>query len=240
MRLGDATWNDIEQLIGKPPAADGTLAPVVLVPVGSTEQHGPHLPLATDTLIAEELVARAVHRTDGLLVGPTLPVTAAGEHAGFPGTLSVGAAVTARVLLELGRSADWAAGIVFVNGHGGNSPAVARAVDALSEEGRAALAWWPRWPRRDDGPRDLHAGRVETSMMLAIDPGLVRLELAVAGVDASIEELRERGVRAVSPTGVLGDPAGATGTEGESLINRFVDDLVHAIERWRPAQTPAG
>jgi creatinine amidohydrolase len=107
----------------------------------------------------------------------------------------------------------------------------------LTEEGRDALSWWPRWPRRGEGRLDLHAGRIETSMMLAIDPGLVRLELAVAGVDASIEELRERGVRAVSPTGVLGDPSGATGAEGESLISAFVDDLVHAIERWRPAET---
>ncbi len=234
MRLGDATWDEIEQLIERSPSVDGTLAPILLVPVGSTEQHGPHLPLATDTLIAEEFVARAVHHTDGLLIGPTIAVGAAGEHAGFPGTLSLGTPVTARVLLELGRSADWAAGVVFVNGHGGNHPAVRRAVEVLTEEGRTALTWWPRWPQRADGPRDLHAGRVETSMMLAIDPGLVRLELARPGVDAAVDDLRRHGVRAVSPSGVLGDPNGATGTEGESLINDFVADLVHAIERWRP------
>jgi mycofactocin system creatininase family protein len=234
VRLGDATWSDIERLIAGSPSPDGTLAPILIVPVGSTEQHGPHLPLATDTLIAEEIVARAVHRTDGLLIGPTIAVSAAGEHAGFPGTLSIGTPVTARVLLEIGRSADWAVGIVFVNGHGGNHPAVARAVEVLTEERRRALSWWPAWPQSEDGPRDLHAARVETAMMLAIDPGLVRLELARPGVDASIEALRERGVRAVSPTGVLGDPSGATGAEGERLINGFVADLVHAIERWRP------
>lgn len=234
MRLGDATWSDIERLIAGSPSPDGTLAPILLVPVGSTEQHGPHLPLATDTLIAEELVARAVHHTDGLLIGPTIAVSAAGEHAGFPGTLSLGTPVTARVLLELGRSADWAAGIVFVNGHGGNHSAATRAVEVLNEEGRTALCWWPRWPQPDDGPPDLHAARVETALMLAIDPGLVRLELARPGEEATLEELRERGVRAVSPSGVLGDPTGATGADGEILINRFVDDLVHAIERWRP------
>lgn len=234
MRLGDATWNDIERLIAGSPSPDGTLAPILLVPVGSTEQHGPHLPLATDTLIAEEIVARAVHRTDGLLIGPTIAVSAAGEHAGFPGTLSIGTPVTARVLLEIGRSADWAAGIVFVNGHGGNHPAVARAVEVLTDERRTALAWWPPWPQPAEGPPDLHAARVETAMMLAIDPGLVRLELARPGADATIESLRERGVRAVSPTGVLGDPTGATGAEGERLIDRFVAELVHAIERWRP------
>ena len=100
---------------------------------------------------------------------------------------------------------------------------------------RRALAWWPSWPtRRDGGPADLHAGRIETSMMLAIDPGLVRLELAEAGADASVDDLRTRGVRAVSPNGVLGDPEGASGGEGERFINAFVEDLVHQIERWRP------
>lgn len=214
---------------------DQAPAPIVLVPIGSTEQHGPHLPIATDTIIAEELAGRAVHRTDGLMVGPTLSVTASGEHAGFPGTLSVGNEVMASMVVELVRSADWAAGVVLVNGHGGNHAAVRSAVDTLTEEGRQTLAWWPTWPqRRDGGPVDLHAGRIETSMMLAIDPGLVRLELAVAGPHASIDDLRSRGVRSVSPTGVLGDPEGASGGEGERFIAAFVDDLIHQIERWRP------
>lgn len=242
MRLGDATWRDIDLVTTTARrAADGTLAPVLLVPIGSTEQHGPHLPLATDTLIAEEIAGRAVHRTDGLMVGPTIPVSASGEHVDFPGTLSLGTAATTMLLVELVRSADWAAGVVLVNGHGGNHEAVSAAVATLTDEGRAALAWWPSWPRRrDGGPADLHAGRIETSMMLAIDPGLVRLELAVAGADASIEDLRTNGVRALSPNGVLGDPDGASGSEGERFITAFVEDLVHQIERWRPIDTSSG
>ncbi len=234
MRLGDATWNDIQGAIGRR-SDDGTLSPILLLPIGSTEQHGPHLPLATDTLIAEEIAGRAVHRTDGLMIGPTISVSASGEHADFPGTLSIGAATTTAVLVELVRSADWAAGVVLVNGHGGNHTAVADAVTTLTNEGRTVLGWWPSWPRRrDGGPADLHAGRIETSMMLAIDPGLVRLELAVAGADSSIEELRTNGVRAISANGVLGDPHGASGGEGETFITAFVEDLVHQIERWRP------
>lgn len=235
MRLSDATWNEVQTLVDAPVTADGTRSPIIVIPVGSTEQHGPHLPMATDTIIAEELVGRAVHRTDGLLVGPTLSVTASGEHAGFPGTLSIGAAVMGQVVLELGRSADWAAGIVLVNGHGGNHASVTQAVATLQSEGRRVLSWWPKWPQRaDGGPADLHAGRIETSLMLAIDPGLVHLELAGAGVDASIDDLRAHGVRAVSPTGVLGDPSGASGGEGERFIDMFVTDLLHAIEVWRP------
>jgi creatinine amidohydrolase len=242
MRLGDATWRDIERAATTARrSADGTLSPVLLIPVGSTEQHGPHLPLATDTLIAEEIAGRAVHHTDGLMVGPTIPVSASGEHGDFPGTLSLGTATTTMVIVELVRSADWAAGVVLVNGHGGNHEAVSAAVATLTAEGRAALAWWPSWPRRrDGGPADLHAGRIETSMMLAIDPGLVRLELAVAGADAAVEDLRANGVRAISPNGVLGDPDGASGSEGERFITAFVEDLVHQIERWRPIDTSSG
>ena len=242
MRLGDATWTDVAGVTTR--SADGTLAPVLLIPVGSTEQHGPHLPMNTDTLVAEELAARALHHTDGLLVGPTVSVTASGEHQGFPGTLSIGTATTTAVLVELVRSADWAAAVVLVNGHGGNHAAVTDAVDRLTAEGRNVLAWWPSWPRRrDGGPADLHAGRIETSLMLAIDPGLVRLERATPGPDTTVEELRRRGVKATSPSGVLGDPAGASGGEGERFIAAFVDDLVHQIERWRPIDvdpTPDG
>jgi mycofactocin precursor peptide peptidase len=239
MRLGDATWPEVDGIARRRPD-ERAPAPIVLVPVGSTEQHGPHLPLATDTIIAEELAGRAVHHTDGLMIGPTISVSASGEHADFPGTLSIGSQVMTSVIVELVRSADWAAGVVLVNGHGGNHEAIAEAVSTVNGEGRRALAWWPKWPRRrDGGPADLHAGRIETSMMLAIDPGLVRLELAAAGADASIDDLRTRGVRAVSSNGVLGDPEGASGREGERFITAFVEDLVHQIERWRPLDPDA-
>jgi mycofactocin precursor peptide peptidase len=239
VRLGDATWPDIERVIAaEAHGADGSVSPLLLLPVGSTEQHGPHLPLATDTLIAEEIAGRAVHLTDGLVIGPTISISASGEHAGFPGTLSIGNAAMTAVVVELVRSAEWAAGVVLVNGHGGNHAAVTRAVEILTTEGRTVLAWWPRWPlRRDGGPADLHAGRIETSLMLAIDPGLVRLELAVAGADTTVAELRANGVRATSPNGVLGDPDGASGGEGEQFITAFVEDLVHQIEKWRPLVT---
>ncbi len=239
MRLGEATWNEVDAATRLMADDDGTLSPIILIPVGSTEQHGPHLPLNTDTLVAEEVAGRALQRTTGLIIGPTISVTASGEHAGFAGTLSIGTDVMAQVAIELGRSADWAAGVVFVNGHGGNHEALTRAVGLLTDEGRSVMSWWPKWRRRTDGgPPDLHAGRIETSLMLAIDPGLVRFELATDGPDLSLDELLPRlrtdGVRGVSPSGVLGDPEGASGAEGERFINDFVDDLVLTIEQWRP------
>ncbi len=246
MRLGEATWNEVDDATRLMADDDGTLSPIILIPVGSTEQHGPHLPLNTDTLIAEEIARRALTHTTGLMVGPTLAITASGEHADFAGTLSIGIEVMTQVAIELGRSADWAAGVVFVNGHGGNHEALTDAVELLTSEGRNVESWWPKWRRRTDGgPPDLHAGRIETSLMLAIDPGLVRLELATAGPDIKLDDLlpalRSNGVRPVSPTGVLGDPRGASGAEGERFINDFVDDLVMTIERWRPVDpTPVG
>lgn len=244
MKLGEATWREVHTSTRRhDPGPDGRSTPgdgigrppVVVIPVGSTEQHGPHLPLATDTLVAEELAGRAIRRTEGLMLGPSLTITASGEHAGFAGTLSIGTAAMTDVIIELVRSASWAEGVVLVNGHGGNYTAVTQAVETLTAERRRALAWWPKWPKRTDGgPADLHAGRIETSLMLAIDPGLVRLQLAEPGPHTDIAELRARGVRAVSPSGVLGDPSGASGSEGERFIQRFVDDLVAAIERWRP------
>ncbi|MEL6892022.1 MAG: mycofactocin biosynthesis peptidyl-dipeptidase MftE [Actinomycetota bacterium] len=239
MRLGEATWVEVDEAARTMADEDGTLAPIVLIPVGSTEQHGPHLPLNTDTLVAEEIAGRALHQTTGLLIGPTIAVTASGEHAGFAGTLSIGSEAMTAVATELGRSADWAAGVVFVNGHGGNHAALSAAVGRLQHEGRQVISWSPRWPRRSDGgPPDLHAGRIETSLMLAIDPGLVRLELAAAGPDTPLDELvptlRSAGVHAASGSGVLGDPEGASGAEGEQFLADFVRDLVYEIERWRP------
>jgi len=219
MQLPEVTWPDVGGRV------------VLCVPVGSCEQHGPHLPLATDTIIAEALAAGLAARRPGTLVGPSLTVTASGEHAGFPGTLSIGTDATAQVVVELARSADWAAGVVLVNGHGGNRDAVERATAVLAGEGRRILPWWPRIPGGD-----AHAGRTETSLLLALRPDLVHLDRAAPGETAPLPSLatrlRTEGVRAVAPTGVLGDPTGASAVEGTTLLRRLVDDLTDAVSDW--------
>jgi creatinine amidohydrolase len=221
--LTDATWSDLEQR-GVPP--------VVVVPIGSCEQHGPHLPLGTDTLIARELSNRLASREPDLLVAPTLAITSSGEHRGFPGTLSIGADATELMLVELVRSADWSAGVVLVNGHGGNRVPVDRAAERLHAEGRRVLAWWPR---ADGG--DAHAGHTETSLMLALNPSLVRLDRAETGRTEPVGELTadlvRSGVRAVSPNGVLGDPTRASPRVGMALLERWSDELLEAVRRWR-------
>ncbi len=224
-RLGDVTWTDLWNLAPRP---------IIAVPVGSCEQHGPHLPLDTDTRIAVALAEGLVSSFEpgDVLIGPTMAATSSGEHAGFPGTLSIGAALVEQTIVELVRSADWSAGVVLVNGHAGNARPVQRAVNKLLGEGRRVLAWWPHIRNGD-----AHAGESETSMMLALAPSLVRMSRAEAGrpepiVDL-IEELRSNGVRAVSPNGVLGDPRSATGNHGKALLTRLIIDLVAAVDEWR-------
>lgn len=221
-RLATWVWPDVEAR-----AADR----VLLVPLGSTEQHGPHLPLDTDTRIAVTIAERvAAQLPERVVVAPALGYGASGEHADFPGTLSIGHAALTTVLVELGRSADAFDRVLFVNGHGGNVDALRDAVDALRAEGRAVDAW--SWSIPD---ADAHAGRTETSLLLAISPDTVRLDAAHPGrtepVADLMDDLRSRGVRAVSPNGVLGDPTGATAEDGERMLAVLVDGLLARLAR---------
>ncbi len=222
MALGALTW---------PEVAGRAEAPLVLVPVGSCEQHGPHLPLDTDTRIAVAVAAAAAAQL-GAVVAPAVAIGASGEHAGFAGTLSIGQDALTTVVVELGRSADAFAGLVLVNGHGGNGAALDRAVERLVHEGRRVLLWHAHVPGGD-----AHAGRTETSLLLAIAPGVVRLDRAAAGATGAIETLlpalRAGGLAAVSPNGVLGDPAGASLAEGGALLAGLVERLVGAVTAWR-------
>jgi creatinine amidohydrolase len=226
--LGRLAWPAVGAL---PPAT------VLAVPVGSTEQHGPHLPLATDTQVAVALADALARRRSDVVVAPALPYGSSGEHAGFAGTLSIGQAALELVLVELVRSADRFAGVVLVNGHGGNHEPLGRAEDRLRAEGRRVLAWSPRpGPGPGAAATDAHAGRTETSVMLAIDPASVRLADAAPGNRRPLPELlpamRDGGVAAVTANGVLGDPAGASAAEGAAIVEAMLDDLCAAVDRW--------
>lgn len=203
---------------------------ILLVPVGSVEQHGPHLPLDTDTQIAVALCVRAgAQRPGRVVVAPPVAFGASGEHADFPGTLSIGTEALQWVLVELGRSADAFAAVVFVNGHGGNNAALRAATVTLRSEGRDVQAW--SWSIPD---ADAHAGRTETSLMLAIDPAAVDLAVSEPGCTAPLDEifddLLRHGVQAVSANGILGDPTGANAAEGEAHLAQVVAALVGVLD----------
>jgi creatinine amidohydrolase len=217
--LAGATWPDID--------AD---APALAVPIGSVEQHGPHLPLDTDTRIAVA-VARSL---PGMTVAPAIAYGASGEHEGFAGTVSLGASALEAVVVEYGRSAcRWSPRVLLVNGHGGNAPTLAKAVALLRYEGRD-VAWLPCAVPGADA----HAGRTETSLLLHLSPGDVRMDLARPGVTQPIGELMDRlragGIASVSANGVLGDPIGASAAEGERMFEQMLARSVAAVLRWQP------
>ncbi|KAB1650527.1 mycofactocin biosynthesis peptidyl-dipeptidase MftE [Pseudoclavibacter endophyticus] len=217
---------------------------ILVVPLGSTEQHGPHLPLDTDTVIATAVAERLVERFrasgDDAVLAPAIAFAASGEHAAFAGTVSIGAEALAVVLIELARSASaWAGRIIIVNAHGGNVPTLRRIMPTLEDESRR-VTWVACEPPPASAPAvvgeragrvasDLHAGRTETSLMLHLAPARVRLDAAEAGVTAPLGELLPAmlrgGVAMVSPNGVIGDPRGASADEGRMLFEAMVDEV---------------
>jgi mycofactocin precursor peptide peptidase len=215
-----------------PEAAAFTAAgSLLVVPVASTEQHGPHLPLSTDTDLAIWLCAALGSFRSDVLIAPALPYGSSGEHEGFAGTLSIGQEALETVLVELCRSALLTFdGVVLVCTHGGNAEPLRRAQRRLSLESDRVLTWLPRW----EG--DAHAGRTETSVQLALNPASVRLGEAEAGDTRQLADIlpavRATSVKAVSRNGVLGDPTGATGAEGRRLLGGLLADLVETVSSW--------
>ena len=195
-----------------------TGAGLVLVPVGSIEQHGPHLPLDTDTVIAEAVARGVAAELPGTWVAPAISYGSSGEHQSFPGTSSVGTEALAHLAVELVRSMrTWADRVVLVNAHGGN-------VSALNASDEV------EWVPCATESVDLHAGLTETSLMLHLRPESVRLDRAAAGNTEPLGEILPAmvagGVAAVSPNGVLGDPAGASAVEGERVLKAMVVDVL--------------
>jgi mycofactocin precursor peptide peptidase len=225
--LGALTWPEVAEL------GDTT---VLVVPVGSTEQHGPHLPLSTDTDIAVELARRLASEREDVVVAPPVSYGSSGEHAGFPGTLSIGQEALELLLVELGRSSDFFAGVVFLSAHGGNTEAVARATRKLASEGRNVKSWQPALPVSADGEGDAHAGRVETSVTLALSPTSVRTAKVEKGTTAPLRQLMPAlqtvGVAAVSANGVLGDPSGASAEYGTVVLDRWAAQIIESLDGW--------
>ncbi|WP_432278646.1 mycofactocin biosynthesis peptidyl-dipeptidase MftE [Nocardia carnea] len=225
MMVADLTWPEAGDL--------GNSGALLAVPVGSTEQHGPHLPVSTDTDLAVALCIGLAERRPAVLVAPPVAYGASGEHSGFPGTLSIGQMALELLIVELCRSATATfERIVLVNGHGGNVEPLRRAVALLRSESRDIRLFLPR------SAGDAHAGRTETGLQLHLSPGRVHTERARPGDTRPLAEvlpqLRAGGVKAVSANGVLGDPTGATAAEGERLLGELVTQLFDQVRQWWP------
>lgn len=226
MWLAQLTW---------PAVAERAEAGAILaVPLGSTEQHGPHLPLSTDADVAVALCEHLAAARGDVLIAPLVPYGSSGEHDGFAGTLSIGQAATEALVLELGRSATRTfRHVLFVSAHGGNAEPVSRAAARLRSGARDISVFHP------SGYTDPHAGHDETAIQLALHPASVDMTRAVAGnsepLTALMPRLRAGGVRAVSPSGILGDPTAATAADGAQLLAQLGAALVRHVAAWHPA-----
>ncbi|MGD8195228.1 creatininase family protein [Herbiconiux sp. P18] len=237
-------------------AAVAAAGGVAVQPIGAVEQHGPHLPVTTDAIVAEAVAREAVAKLPASVPAWLLPVLSLGlspEHVGRPGTVSLSTSTLLMVCLDLGRAVK-ASGIdtlVFVNAHGGN-PDLLRVVcrDIRVDSGvRAYLVHAPELPlpgslteRMPHPELDVHAGFYETSVMLALEPGAVRLSEAVADGFAIAPELDRRrhvslfgGVSLpwftddLSASGVIGDPTGANAEWGRAALDVQTTALAEAI-----------
>ena len=207
--------------------------PIVLLALGSWEQHGAHLPFDTDTVIIESVVDAAIRSVDPentqFSVVPTIGVTASDEHNGFAGTLSIGTNALSDAVVSIARSASWARGICIVNGHGGNSDALKLVHSALDYENIRHSIW--SLPYYEGA--DMHAGHTETSLMLPLAPDTVRMDLAEVGAvgdsEMLIERMRAGGIKEVSSNGVVGDPTNATAAHGATMLSFYADHLTKLL-----------
>jgi len=241
-RLADMTWPEVA-------AAVAAGATTVILPLGATEQHGPHLPLGTDTIRAVALADRVAARLPMALIAPALPVGCSDEHAGFPGLLSLDAVTLAGVIVDCARRmVAWGVRrLVVLSGHGGNATALALAAERMRHELPTLALWLPTAMRELDAvivavaaseaitPAQIgsHAGDGETSEMLALSPALVRREAAEVGYcgefAAILPTLRTLGLQAVTPNGVLGDPTVADAARGARYLDAYATALVEDL-----------
>ncbi|GGM69467.1 creatinine amidohydrolase [Halarchaeum rubridurum] len=228
MRLADATWTD----------ADATAVDVVLLPVGSTEQHGPHAPLGTDAFTAETVAERAADAYDGTaVVAPTVSVGVSEEHRQFTGTLWVSPDTFRSYVRETVQSLahhGWT-DVVVVNGHGGNVPALGEVCAAISRHDDAYAVPFTWFDAVGEHASDMgHAGPLETAFLRHVDPDAVREDR----IDDAREGASERWGEWVSHTNLAHDSAafsenGVVGDPGEDSADRGAKLLSLAVEALR-------
>jgi len=243
--LGELTWVEAKQRFSE--------IDVALLPVGSTEQHGPHLPLDTDAFDAEYL-ARAVANAMSQPKPIVLPVVAYGvsyHHMGFSGTISLSNETLTRLVYEIGMSVarHGIRKLVIINGHGGNGPALQNAAQMINRDARIFVCVDTGETSDVDVKKiietqnDAHAGEMETSTALAARPELVYMKRAKKSVprfssrylnfstSRSVEWYTQ--TEKISRSGVLGDPTKATAEKGEKLWRIMVEHLTHFVDDLR-------
>ncbi|MEM1275489.1 MAG: creatininase family protein [Pseudomonadota bacterium] len=229
-------------------------ATVALLPVGAIEQHGPHLPLSTDAVIAEEIARQGAEASSAdVLVLPTQTIGKSTEHLAYPGTLTLETKTLLDLWTEIGVSVARAGvrKIVFLNAHGGQ-PQVMQIVARELRVREAMLAvsanWWDcGYPEgvipAEEAAHGIHGGQSETSLMLHFRPDLVRMDQAedfrprTYDVHADNRLLRLTGAPAaawmaqdIHQAGVAGNAAAATAEIGAEIANVAIQGLATLLE----------
>lgn len=246
-------WADVAhpELAGLGRRADGT-HDVGLVPVGAVEQHGPHLPTSTDTVVATGICDAAAQRC-GAVVLPAIGVGCSYGHGTvLPGTLSLSPELLAGVVRSY---AEWAAysglrRLLLVNAHLGNTAALGVATDALRlyrpDLRIGVVSWFDITPSvhsecTSDGD-DIHANRAETSLMLALAPQLVHLDRCQDSDDAdrTADLVFRYTAPSLSLNGVTGRPSQASAELGVALLDQIADAVADRVVRGRTEEPPLG
>jgi creatinine amidohydrolase len=237
-RLGELTSPEIADAISR--GVD-----VAILPVGSTEQHGPHLPLATDSLHTFAVLERVAQALPAILA-PLLPIGRAEHHMAFAGTMSVKHETLHALVRDCCESLfqHGFRHVLIYSGHGGNAAPLARIVDDLvHEDGERSIIGCTDWDVYDGAlfpcaeslgvgkfAAGWHAGELETSMILRLDPNLVLMERAAPDFLGNLAEVRERlmseGIQCIAPSGVLGDPRFATREHGEAYLEALTESVI--------------
>jgi creatinine amidohydrolase len=208
---------------------------VAVLPIGSFEQHGPSLPLTTDTLIASELARRSAEAYALLLLAP-VAFSCSHEHGAFPGTVSITATTLVHIIEDVAEDLrrSGISKLVLMNGHGGNS-VLTNVVQQANSSGRKMLLYPTSydWATARDvagcettNHQDMHAGEAETSILLAVAADQVR-----PGWDSLDHEVDDRslltlvGMEGFTESGVIGRPSRASAEKGEALLDALVTGL---------------
>lgn len=238
------TWQELRDVASR----KNSLA---ILPVGATEQHGPHLPLGTDTIMVEWICEQAATGLEGVAVAPVIPFGESDNHRAFPGTISLSLHTLKSVVCEVGCSLFKAGfdGVFIVNGHGGNTQTIAAAALELREMTRCVVAQVMWTAMVEDGwsvmesPIVWHADEAETSQMLAIAPHLVHMDRAVSEVPSPVPFLTFTeeallnvkidvglpATHALTRSGTIGEAVLARKEKGEAVLSQAVPNLRRTI-----------
>ncbi|MFB9909685.1 creatininase family protein [Allokutzneria oryzae] len=256
---GRGTVRRLAELTTEEAASAVQNSPLVIIPAGAFEQHGPGMALSTDLVRAEHVADRVAAEVDGLaVVGPSLPLGVSPHHIGFAGTITLSTTTFAAVVREYVDSLHrhgWRR-VLVVTGHGGNNASLTTvAQDLLVSHPDLEFAWTPVTALAAEAVAGMgvgevhgHSGEAETAQMLFLAPHLVHPDRLVAGTTSLAEldptaRLSRRGGHPtltlrydrLSATGVLGDPRRATAADGESIVDAVVRRIAEFVRAWPTA-----